>query len=186
MKFELLPKLENADLICVQGASWYSKTLLKFQQIKGEEKTIFSHIAGVIDPAKKMILEAMPKGVIVNPLDVYVGSGAKVAIYRHRYMHYSTRARIVNYALQDKGKKYGWLKFIPHAIDNKFFGGHSVFRLLNNNKYRDCSEVWAVAYSKAGYNFGCEAGSAQPDDIGDFVCAENSEFECIMPLQEIE
>ncbi len=92
---------------------------------------------------------------------------------------------IVVEAAEQVGKKYGYLKIVAHLLDWLCLGVYFFRRFTNNGDYPICSWLVSHAYAMAGKNFGCDPGSAEPDDIWDFVNQNPEKYQQIYPLTSI-
>jgi hypothetical protein len=109
-----------------------------------------------------------------------------VAIYRVRQWNDIDRYECIDLARKYKGRDYGYPAIVTHWLDWCLQGAYVFRRLTNSDRYPICS--WLVDYvcNKLRVNFGVPKGSANPDDIWDYIQAHPAEFEEILPLGRLE
>jgi hypothetical protein len=108
-----------------------------------------------------------------------------VAIFRPLNINQSEINIIVNEALEQIGKKYGFLKILAHLLDWFLLGAYVFRRITRNGNYPICSWLVAHAYSKAGKTFNVKPGAAQPDDIWDFIIDNQDKYEEMHPVKPL-
>jgi hypothetical protein len=135
-----------------------------------EEKSWTNHTAGI--GVSKNVIEAIQR-VITSPFKEWE-VGKVFEVWRTTDLDDEGRRIVADYAEKQIGKKYGYLKIFPHALDgllSKVFGGSPyVFRrMCFMNDYPICSWVWAYAYHQKGLDFGGSPKKITPDDQHDFI-----------------
>lgn len=172
---------QNCDIVLTKSAGLLGVGIRFFENHPEEAASKVNHVGIMVDEIN--IIEALSK-TVERPLATGYSppSKTKIAIYRPLNLTENERNTIITKARSYVGKTYGYTKILAHILD-WFLGGKYVFRRLTNmDKYPICSWVVAQAYAKAGKFFGVAPGSANPDDIWDFVVANPDKYTCIWPL----
>ena len=183
--------IQRADIFLTKGSGFISKAIRFFSRHIGESRTRVNHVGVVVaagDIEHCEVVEALSK---VKQHTLWVQYGPKnkdlVAIYRPLNLTEEEKQIIVDEALEQVDKKYGYLKIVTHLLDWILQGAYVFRRLTQDDRYPICSWLVAHAFSKAGKHFGVEPGAAQPDDIWDFVIKKKNrdKYECIHTLKRI-
>ena len=184
-------EIKQADIFLTKGSGFISKAIRFFSGHIGESRTQVNHVGLVVEDGELetcFVVEALSK-VQHHTLWAQYGPQCKdlVAIYRPLNLTNEEKQVIVNEALEQVGKKYGYLKIATHLLDWTLQGAYVFRRLTQNGKYPICSWLVAHAYSKAGKHFGVDPGAAQPDDIWDFVTDKKNldKYVCVHELKRI-
>ncbi|MBN2424521.1 MAG: hypothetical protein JXB44_05820 [Calditrichaceae bacterium] len=182
-------ELEPTDIYLSKGSSFIAKAIRFFSTTIGESCTQVNHVGVIVtkgDLQTCVVVEALHK-VTRHTLWSEYGPDHNdlVAIYRPLNLTDEEEEIIVNEANEQVGKKYGYLKIVTHLLDWFLLGAYVFRRLTQDGRYPICSWLVAHAFSKAGKHFGVDPGSAQPDDIWDFVNGNPDKYEQIYPLKRI-
>lgn len=165
--------LKPGDIVFERSGSWIGRTIRWFSRRPGEPETWANHVGLILEPGR--MIEALWSVVISEFIP-----GPAYEVWRKRDLSSVQRTAVVDRALLYKGKKYGVLKIVAHALDafvTKLRGKETFFirRLCRMDRYPICSWLVAWAYlSGAGLKFGIEPEYAGPDDIHDFVTRKGS------------
>lgn len=165
---------QAGDIICFSGPSLLSRAIRWLQRSAGEPPSKASHVGIMV--ADGLLCEALSR-VVVHPLvpriQATVASGGLVSAWRPLGLDAHALSMVVAKALEYEGRRYGWWKLFPHALDNKLFRGkYVVRRLLRLPRYPICSWLAAYSFEEVRLNFfGVPPWAAQPDDILDFILA---------------
>ncbi|MEJ2628627.1 MAG: YiiX/YebB-like N1pC/P60 family cysteine hydrolase [bacterium] len=183
--------IQRADIFLTKGSGFISKAIRFFSRHIGESRTRVNHVGVVIVDGNIEhceVVEALSK---VKHHTLWARYGPKkkdlVGIYRPLNLTEEEKQIIVDEALEQVDKKYGYLKIVTHMLDWILQGAYVFRRLTQDDRYPICSWLVAHAFSKANKHFGVEPGAAQPDDIWDFVVNEKNrdKYECIHALKRI-
>ncbi|MDP6793383.1 MAG: hypothetical protein QF660_04950 [Anaerolineales bacterium] len=163
--------IEVGDIVHVHGGSLYSRAIRWVTRSSSEAPSWASHTALVLDVAGSVtVIDTVGIRVSVRPLRAYRFSGSKVLVSRvPGGLSAQQKACLAAKARDYKGRLYGVLKLLYHALDrlldNRFF----FRRLARMDDYPICSWMVAHAYQRSlGLLFGCAPNAAQPDDILDY------------------
>ena len=177
--------LQTGDIIHVLSRGLLSKLIRFFSRADEEGPSWASHSAMVLRVGEEIeIIEALTKTVI-RPITAYKGTKAKLLVCRKPGgLDTQNKQKMIEKAKYYKGKPYGYLKIVCHALD-RFFDNRYVFRrLIKVDNYPICSWLVAYVYDRViSYQFGVPPNAAQPDDILDhcvdcdweFVWADSSQ-----------
>ena len=162
-----------ADLIFTRNEkSWIGPAIRWFTRSRGEAPTWTNHTAGV-GLKGDTVIEAM---WTVNEVGwkQWDAENDRYQVWRHTRLTDIERRIIAVEARLYVGRQYGWWKLFPHLLDgmlSKVIGGNVYLtrRLLFLPDYPICSWVWAYAYGKIGFRFGCSPDCADPDTQLDFI-----------------
>ncbi len=182
-------EIKPGDVVLTRGKGFLASAIRFFTRRVGEKRTKVNHVGVVVKEGSLTtccIVEALKK-VCYHKLWKQYGppSRSSVAIYRPVNLTEEEINIIVNEALEQVGKTYGYFKILAHLLDWSLFGVYFFRRLFRNNKYPICSWLVAHAFSKADKHFGVEPGAAQPDDIWDFIQDNQDKYVVIYPLSSI-
>ena len=182
-------QLKPADIFLTRGSSLISKAIRFFSRSFGESRTKVNHVGIVVSEGTlqdAMVIEALSREQRHSLWDQY-GPLKKdlVAVYRPLNLTQEEIKIVVIEAEEQVNKKYGYFKILAHLLDWILLGVYFFRRFTSSNDYPICSWLVAHAYSKAGKNFGCDAGAAEPDDIWDFVNQNFKKYKQIYPLTSI-
>lgn len=182
-------QLQPADIFLTRGNGLISKAIRFFSRSFGESRTKVNHVGIVVSTGSlqdAVVIEALST---VNKHTLWDQYGPLkedlVALYRPMNLTNDDINTIVKEAEKQLGRKYGYLKIMAHLLDWFFLGIYFFRRFTNNGNYPICSWLVANAYSKAGKDFGCDPGAAEPDDIWDFVSGNRDKYMEIYPLRSV-
>lgn len=169
-----------ADLIFTRSKTRLGWAIRWFQRSRGEPKSWTNHTAGI--GFSENVVEA-DTTVISTPFDEWK-EDKDFQIWRTVDLDVSSQSFVASYAEAQIGRKYGFAKIIPHALDgllSKITGGSPyVFRrMLFIKEYPICSWLWAYAYHQAELDFGSNPQKVSPDDQFDFVMNHPEKWERI-------
>lgn len=181
--------LKPGDVFLTRGNGFLAKAIRFFSRSIGEKRTQVNHVGVVVKQGTLetcYVVEALTR-VCYHRLWRQYGppSESSVAVYRPVNLTEDEITIIVDEALEQVNKRYGYLKILAHLLDWFLLGAYVFRRFFKNNKYPICSWLVAHAYSKAGKHFGVEPGAAQPDDIWDFVKNNTDKYKEIYSLKPI-
>ena len=181
--------LKPGDVFLTRGNSFLAKAIRFFSRSIGEKRTQVNHVGIVVKQGTLescFVVEALTM-VRYHRLWKQYGppSTSSVAIYRPVNLTEEELNIIVDEALEQVNKRYGYFKILAHLLDWFLLGAYVFRRFFKNNKYPICSWLVAHAYSKAGKHFGVDPGAAQPDDIWDFIHDNQDKYVVIHPLRSI-
>lgn len=114
------------------------------------------------------IVEANHSGVERKSILEYCDNDYEVAIYRLTTLTDEQRAAAVAHAIACLGRPYGFGKLAAVLLDEKVFGGRTVFRALTTGDgFPDCSVLVAEALAHgSGYVFPFDrSGGAEPSHM---------------------
>ena len=181
--------LKPGDVFLTRGHSLLSRAIRFFTRSIGEKRTKINHVGIIVEEGNLQSclgVEALSR-VRKHRLWYKYGPPNKdsVSIFRPINVNEDEIGVIVNEALEQVGKKYGYLKIITHLLDWFLLGVYFFRRFTCKEKYPICSWLVAHSFSKAGKNFGVSTGAAQPDDIWDFITNNPDKYQEIHPLKQI-
>lgn len=190
MKVSELPNLEPADIMLEWSPHFVSR-LIRFGErdwTKGEEVSEASHAAMVTGTGTDgpWIVEALASGITARPLTAYAGSDSWLLLARPLNVEYKDKLRIVSSVREFVGKRYGFARYLGHALRWLTGGPGIIANLFGKIGVVDCSSVVALAYASAGLNFGVKAGAAQPDDILDFIRTNGDKYSIVREWFQLE
>jgi hypothetical protein len=181
--------IKPADIFLTRGNSFISNAIRFFSRTIGESRTKVNHVGLIVEEGTLQTCVAVEALSKVKKHTLWSEYGPnhddQVAIFRPLNLTEEEKKLIAGEALEQVNKKYGYLKIVTHMLDWFLLGAYVFRRFTQSGKYPICSWLVAHAYSKAGKNFGCEAGAAQPDDIWDFVTKNPAKYEQIHSLKKI-
>lgn len=166
---------EPGDVFVTRSETLLGKLIRRFQQSKGEPRTVVNHMGmflGVAGPREAHTLEALWT-VKLRPflswLPGHLTKGGHVWVFRNAALTRKQQLRIASYAWRTypAGTRYGWWKLLLHAAGLK--------RMLRLRKRPICSFLVGDAYEQeANYRFGGIPGmELQPDDAWDVMMRED-------------
>jgi len=170
--------LETGDIIHVQSRGLLSLLVRWFSRAEKEEKTWASHSAMVLRVGEKIeIIEALYK-VVIRPITAYTGGKSKLVVCRRPGgLDDEQRRRIIEKAEDYRGRKYGCLKIVAHALDRLFNNKYVFRRLTRMDDYPICSWLVAYVYDRVlGCRFGAPPNAVQPDDLLDHCVDADWDF----------
>ncbi len=183
---QAIPLLEPGDIFLTRGLGLFSRLIRFFTRGIGERRTQVNHVGLVVEPGpppEAIGIEALSR-VRRHPLKRRYGRGKRqeIAVYRPLNLSEEEVALIVATAEKYVGRRYGYVKIVTHLLDWLLLGAYAFRRLARMDDYPICSWLVAHSFGKAEKTFGVPAGAASPDDIWDFVTAEEEKYRMIHPL----
>lgn len=176
--------LEPCDIFLVRGTGLVPWLIRFFSRGIGESRTVVNHTGLVVAGGGLKAAEIVEAIRFVRKRRLWAAHAGDdlVAVYRPLNLTADERATIVSAAESYVGRDYGYLMIVAHLLDWFFFHAYLFRRLIRADNYPICSWVVASAYAKAGKNFGCPPGAAEPDDIWDFVTSNPDKYVLVRPL----
>ena len=184
----------QCDVVLVATPTRLGRVIRWFEREHGDKASV-NHAAlvvragGIVAPTAvtagnpAVIIEANSPRVRSLSLADYARDGYQVAIYRPLNLDAMDRYKIIEAAIEDVGKRYGYAGIVADAVDLGLLRGRYVLRrLLPVARFPRCSHLLAQWFQAAGYSFGCEPGCATPDDVWDFVRSRPDKYRCVHEL----
>ncbi len=183
--------LQPADIFLTKGGGFLNRAVRFFTRGIGEKRTKVDHIGLVVqsgDIHDAIVVVVEPR-TLIKRATIRSRHGPprndSVAVYRATNITQDEVNKIVAEAESHVGKKYGYLKIAAHSLDWLLLGSYVFRRLVPDGKYPICSWVVAYSYSKVDKHFGVEPGAASPDDIWDFIMANEDRYAEVHPLKPL-
>lgn len=181
------PPLKAGDVFLTRGKGLISWAIRKLTRGIGEKRTEVNHAGLIVQggPVEEAIaVEALIR-VKRHPLWSQYGppSADLVAVYRPKNLTAAEIDKIARAAEKYVTEDYGVIRLAAHLADWFLLGAYAFRRIVPKGKYPICSWLVAESFSKAGKDFGVEAGEASPDDIWDFVTKQTDKYEMVYPLE---
>jgi hypothetical protein len=179
-------KYEIGDIVFTASTGFLGRAIRWATRGKGEPKTEANHVGLITTPGTVLsarITEALWKVTTSSLYDRYHKKG-KVAVFRPRNLSVKDKVTVMNEVLLHRGQRYGWWKIILQFGRNKL-GQEWMGKVMFVDSRPICSFLVALAFEKAGYTFGVEGRSADPDDMMDFCLTHDDKYEVIHLMEEI-
>lgn len=180
--------LKPCDIFLTRGTGTLSRIIRFFTRSFGESRTMVNHVGLVVEEgtiSTAVILEARSREIRSTLLKAYGSRDDSVAVYRPLNLTEEEKRKIVSTAKTLEGNDYGYLKLIAHFLDWCFLGIYLFRRFANDPYYPICSYLVSRSFSKAGKNFGVQAGKASPDDIWDYIQLHSDNYSEVLSLSHI-
>lgn len=182
--------LKRADIFLVRGTSWLSGAIRFVTRTIGESRTQVNHVGLIVEDGPLKDVDMVEAVTTVKHHGLWTKYGPpstdSVAIYRPMNLTDEQIDLIVDEALRQVGKSYGYFKAVAHFLDWVLLGAYVFRRKAKSERYPICSWLVADVFKKAGKHFGVAPGAASPDDIWDFIQAHPDIYEMIHPLKPLE
>lgn len=173
------PILEPGDVFLTRGRGFFAAAIRFFTRTIGESRTKVNHVGLVVESGPlrdAVIVESVSKVRRRRLGQRPAWANDRVAVYRPVGLGEDEVRRVVEVAESFVGRGYSYWKVVLHVLDWLLLGAYVFRRLGRMDDYPICSWLVAHAYSKVGRDFGVEPGGASPDDICDFVRANNPQL----------
>ena len=184
--------LRRADLVATRGTAWVSRAIRVCTRSRGEPPTVVNHVgiitvAGPLNSAQ--LTEAIAHVVERGLFDAYHGRD-QVAVFRCKALTDIERDVAAEKARSYIGRDYGYVKIAAHLFDyglSRLFHRDTYLarRLARMDKSPMCSWLDEHAFAVVRRFFGVPFGTAEPDDLWDYVTAHPDEWECVLPLSQL-
>ena len=182
--------LKRADIFLVRGTSWLSRAIRVVTRTIGESRTQVNHVGLIVEDGPLTDVDMVEAVSTVKRHGLWAKYGPRhedsVAIYRPMNLTDEQTDLIVDEALRQVGKSYGYVKAAAHFLDWVLLGAYVFRRMARSKRYPICSWLVADAFKTAGQHFGVAPGAASPDDIWDFIQAHPDIYETIHPLRPLK
>lgn len=176
------PELKSGDIVCVGSKGLLSKLIRWFTRVGGENRTFCSHVGVMYDSAT--VCEAQAQVNMNAFFDTYYQLNPNnywVEVWRRQQLSANDVACIKKKCMEYKGRTYGYLKILAHALDGllskiTYRDIYLFRRLCRMDNYPICSWLVAYVYDHCVFPraFGVEASRATPDDIHDHLINSNA------------
>lgn len=175
------------DIVLTSSQRWLARLIRFGTRRRGESRTVVNHAGCIVDDGGTLV-EALKWVEHHNIAQHYGGCKDRVAIFRPANIPEEDLEKIASEMWRHIGQSYGYAKIGLHVIDGllgKLGIRPIASRLAVLDRYPICSHLVAIAYAEAGYNFNVRPQAATPDDIWDFVTADDSPYECVRELASV-
>ena len=130
----------------------------------------YSHVFVVLNDTE--IIEAMPGGAIISPLEKYTGTtkyGSPVAAYLDIKLTAEQRASIVEHARQLEGTPYSFLDYGALALERLGIKWKWLENYVASTKHMICSQLADEAYKRADVHLFEDGRPSQKVTPGDLT-----------------
>lgn len=175
------------DVYLTKGTSFVARLIRTFTTRFGESRSQVNHVGIVVTEGgvdRAVVVEALSK-VKKHPMARYQNkTKTAVAVFRPLDLTPEQIGMVVAKALEYEGRSYGYGKIVAHFLDWVLQGAYLFRRLTSDDRYPICSWVVAYAFEKARPRFfGVDPGSADPDDIWDWIVDHPDLWEQVRALR---
>ena len=130
----------------------------------------YTHVFVVLDNGE--VIEAMPGGAIISPLDKYAGTtkyGSPLAAYLDIKLTQEQRDAIVREARQLEGIPYSFLDYVALALERVGLHWKWIEDRVTASKHLICSQLADEAYKRAGVHLFEDGRLSQKVTPGDLT-----------------
>ncbi|QDH93995.1 peptidase [Streptomyces phage Evy] len=130
----------------------------------------YTHVFVVLSETE--VIEAMPGGAIISPLDKYAGTtkyGSPLAAYLDIKLTPEQREAIVREARQLEGVPYSFLDYVALALERVGLHWKWIESRVTSSKHMICSQLADEAYKRAGVHLFEDGRLSQKVTPGDLT-----------------